>query len=144
MSKRTVSQFKDIGILIGRDSNKKDFAPQKDKSLAKEAEDSDWQQEHAASEKRIISSYNLTSKEKSQVLEYIEIYKRELFEELWQVNRYITNNNLWDSFSEIRSLNDHGDHKRIPGILPRFYGIVCKVLNVSGSNGAPLDKSEKY
>ena len=144
MSKRTVSQFKDIGILIGRDSNKKVFTPQKDKSRAKEVESSDQQKENTASEKRIISSYNLTSKEKSQVLEYIEIYKRESFEEHWQVNRYITNNNLWDSFSEIRSLNDHGDHKRIPGILPRFYGIVCNVLNIGGSNGASLDKSEKY
>lgn len=144
MPKKTVSQFKDIGILIGSDNNKEVSASQKDSSHAKEVDGSSREQEYVALEKQTISSYNLTSKEESQVLEYIKIYKNESFEKHWQANNYITNNNLWDSFSEIRSLNDHGDHKRIPGILPKFYGIVCQLLNIGGSNGAPLDKSEKY
>lgn len=144
MPKKTVSQFKDIGTLIGGENSKEVSASQKDNSHAKEVDGSSRQQEYVALEKQTISSYNLTSKEESQVLEYIKIYKNESFEKHWETNNYITNNNLWDSFSEIRSLNDHGDHKRIPGILPKFYRIVCEILNIGSSNGAPLDKSEKY
>ncbi len=95
-------------------------------------------------EKGVISNYGLSSEEASQVLEYIKIYKKESLEKHWEVNEYITSNSLWGRFSEIRSLNDHGDSKRIPGILPKFYAIVCKILEITSSNGAPLDKSEKY
>ena len=88
--------------------------------------------------------YNLSSIEFEQIKRYISIYKENSFQEHYEVNQYITNNDLWDEFSKIRSLNDHGSHKGIPGILPKFYGVACKMLNISGADGAPLDKAEPY
>jgi len=90
------------------------------------------------------SPYDLSLLESSQIKEYIEIYKEQSFEEHYEVNNFISNHNMWNRFSEIRSLNDHGKHKNIPGILPKFYAIVCEMLQIEGADGAPLEKSQKY
>jgi len=87
---------------------------------------------------------NLTLSESNEVDQYIKIYREHNFQEHYEVNAYITRMNLWDSFPSIRSLNDHGDHKQIPGILPRLFGIICKRLNIGGSGGTPLDGSTPY
>ncbi len=92
----------------------------------------------------ILYKYNLSESEESQVKKYIDIFIDNSFEEHYQVNNYITNHNLWNEFSKIRSLNDHGLHKRIPGILPKYFKVVCEILSIIGAGGAPLDKSEPY
>ncbi len=86
----------------------------------------------------------LTSAEEDEISHYIKIYIDNGFKEHYEVNSYISQNNIWDSFPNIRSLNDHGVHKKIPGILERFYAIICKRLDIEGAGGTPLDKAEHY
>ena len=86
----------------------------------------------------------LTSEQRTEIDKWIEIYKRHQFETQVQVNQYITVNKLWDYFPKIRSLNDHGIHKNVPGVLPEVYAAISKELELSGTRGAPLDKATPY
>lgn len=86
----------------------------------------------------------LSPAESEEVERYMEIYKRNGFEEHYEVNRYITETHSWDEYPNIRSLNDHGEHMGIPGILPRFYAIICEELEIAGAGGVPLDKATHY
>jgi len=88
--------------------------------------------------------YNLSSSELEQIEEYVHIYKSNSFKEHYEVNNYISKHKLWGGFSDLRSLNDHGSHKRIPGILPKFYSVVCQILAITGADGAPLENAERY
>ena len=90
------------------------------------------------------AKYDLSAEEIKQVEEYIEIYKSNNFTQHHEVNKYITDRNLWNNFSKIRALNDHGRNKEIQGILPKYYGVVCVILGIKGGNGQPLDKSVPY
>ncbi len=87
--------------------------------------------------------YNLMDEER-ELNEYIDIYLKNGFKEHYEVNDYITKNNLWDNFSNMRSLNDHRGCKNILGILPKFYAQVCKRLNIEGAGGSPLDNATHY
>ncbi|AUL95802.1 hypothetical protein FORC54_1657 [Vibrio vulnificus] len=62
----------------------------------------------------------------------------------YEVNEIITERGDWDKFPTIRSLNDHGKHKEIPGIEPQYFEIVCNILNISGEGGLSLDGYKKY
>lgn len=92
----------------------------------------------------IFNKYNLTDLEINQVKRYVAIFRSNSFQVHYEVNHYITNHNLWNQFSKIRSLNDHGLHKGIPGILPKYFAVVCELLEITGAGGAPLDKAEPY
>jgi hypothetical protein len=95
--------------------------------------------------KIIDASYKeLTIEQVCQVLIYIRIYKRESYTEHWQVNRYISNQNLWDYFSELRSLNDHGHPNKIKGITPFYFALICRVLEINADDGEPLLDYEEY
>lgn len=91
-----------------------------------------------------ITNRKLTTAEEKEVNQYIKIYIDNGFQEHFEVNNYISQNNMWNLFPNIRSLNDHANNKEIPGILPKFYAIVCKKLDIDGAGGAALDKSEPY
>ena len=95
------------------------------------------------SSKKTIKS-KLSLAEENEVNQYIKIYIDNGFQEHFEVNRYISQNNMWDSFPNIRSLNDHAHNKEIPGVLPKFYAIVCKRLGIDGAGGVALDKAEHY
>jgi|GEM_PF-2694752 len=95
-------------------------------------------------EAKLKRRYNLSLNELEQVEKYIDIYKNNSFKEHFEVNHYISENNLWGDFTAIRSLNDHGENKGILGILPKFYSVVCDILGITGSDGAPLEKSARY
>jgi len=86
----------------------------------------------------------LNTDEEQEVNRYIQIYIENDFKEHFEVNKYISFNNMWDLFPNIRSLNNHANNKEIPGILPKFYAIVCKKLDIKGAGGAALDKAEHY
>ncbi|MGB3917610.1 hypothetical protein J9253_01100 [Thiothrix litoralis] len=88
--------------------------------------------------------YNLSRKEVDQIKNYIAIYSEHDFKNQSSTNNYITKSKRWDEFSEIRSLNDHGLHTNIPGILPKFYKITCEIFKISKGNGAQLTKATKY
>lgn len=76
---------------------------------------------------------------------YIEIFKDIGATEHYEVNEYLTRNDRWEEFRKIRSLNNHGRGKEnIPGIRPEFFREVCQRLKISGGNGSPLLKSERY
>jgi hypothetical protein len=72
------------------------------------------------------------------------IYKSQSCTEHWEVNSYISKNELWDDFSELRSLNDHGHRKKIKGITPYYFALFCRVLEIDADDGAPLLDYEKY
>ncbi len=91
-----------------------------------------------------LKGMSLSQAESSEIQEYIGIFKANGLSKHTQVNNYITNNNLWDNFPTIRSLNDHGKYKEIEGIEPQYFEIVCRILNISGEGGRSLDDFKKY
>ena len=86
----------------------------------------------------------LSCAEIAELKEYTEIFIENKFEVHHEVNQFISEHKRWSDFSCIRSLNDHGDNKGVPGILPKFFKAVCILLGVSGDNGTPLDRAIKY
>lgn len=86
----------------------------------------------------------LSKAESEEISQYIKIYHSNNFTEHHQVNNFISENNFWNQFSTIRSLNDHGQHKEIKGIQPKYFNIICQLLKISGGNGLPLDSYKKY
>ncbi len=103
----------------------------------------DLLQNNIHTKKYKYSKYNSIDEDK-ELDEYIEIYTKYSFKEHYEVNHYITKNELWNKFPNIRSLNDHASHKGIPGILPKFYAQVCERLEIEGAGGSPLDKAIHY
>lgn len=92
----------------------------------------------------ITKKYNLSNNEVQQIKDYIRVYNEHGFNSQKDANNFITNENYWDKFPDIRSLNLHGTYKDVPGILPKFYRITCEILNITRGNGAPLKKATKY
>ena len=92
----------------------------------------------------LIAKYKLTSNEVQQIRSYMNIYCEHNFKYQKDAKRFITNENRWDEFPDIRSLNEHGSYKDVPGILPKFYRITCEILDITKGNGAPLTKATKY
>jgi hypothetical protein len=86
----------------------------------------------------------LTLDQMCQVLIYLNIYKKRKLSAHWQVNEFISRHNYWGFFSELRSLNDHGYDEKIKGITPRYFGLICDVLDISADDGEPLQSYEKY
>lgn len=91
-----------------------------------------------------IKGEGLTDDELREIDEYIKLYKENNCKEHYEVNQIVSNKGEWDKFKNIRSLNDHGPHKEIPGIQPKYYNIICDLLNISGCQGLPLDSYKKY
>ena len=80
----------------------------------------------------------------NELLNYLWIYKINNMSEHWQVNEFISENDIWDEFKEIRSMNDHGYEFQIHGIKPNYYAIICSVLNKEKGDGAPLIDWRSY
>ncbi|HGF5009616.1 TPA: hypothetical protein ACX3CR_004844 [Vibrio parahaemolyticus] len=93
---------------------------------------------------RVLKGVSLSQAESAEIQAYIDIFKANGFSKHTQVNDYITTNSLWGLFPVIRSLNDHGEHKGVPGIEPKYFEIVCRILNISGEGGRSLDNFTKY
>ncbi|EMW1015360.1 hypothetical protein AAEK50_002242 [Serratia marcescens] len=92
----------------------------------------------------VIRGKPLSSNETKEINEYIKIYRGYGCTKHHEVNDIITKNRLWDNFKTIRSLNDHGEFKKIEGIQPQYFEIVCNILKISGDKGLPLDSYQKY
>lgn len=92
----------------------------------------------------IAKKYELSNNEVEQIKIYMNIYNENNFKNQKDANKFITNENRWDEFPDIRSLNDHGTYKNVPGILPKFYRITCEILDITKGNGAQLIKATKY
>ena len=92
----------------------------------------------------IFKNFHLNRQEQQEVSNYIHIYLKNKYKEHYEVNAYISKMNLWDNFQTIRAYNDHGTHVQIKGILPKYYAVVCKILDIKGAGGKPLDSSSHY
>ncbi len=90
------------------------------------------------------SEFGLSDKAWEQVKEYVSIYRDNSFSKHHEVNNYITNNGLWGRFSEMRSMNDHGNDKVVRGITRMYFRLICELLKITGGDGDPLIKAEKY
>jgi hypothetical protein len=86
----------------------------------------------------------LSETELNELLNYLWIYKKNNMFEHWQVNEFISENDIWDEFKGIRSMNDHGYEFHIEGIKPNYYAIVCRVLEKEKGDGAPLLNWNSY
>lgn len=86
----------------------------------------------------------LTASESKEINDFINIFKLNNLTEHFQVNKYITENELWDEFKTIRSINNHGLNKEVPGIQPKYFNIICELLKIQGGNGSPLANYKKY
>ena len=82
--------------------------------------------------------------ETEEINEYVKIYRENSFSKHFEVNQHITINGLWHNFPKIRSLNDHGVSKDIPGVEPKYFSVICHLLGISGEDGAPLQSYRKY
>jgi len=86
----------------------------------------------------------LTSEEVSEINSYVEIFQDNEFSKHTEVNNYITDNDLWDEFKTIRSLNNHGKYKEIESIQPKYFKVVCEILKITGEGGLSLDSYTRY
>jgi len=93
---------------------------------------------------KIFKGESLSSTETEEISQYIKIYRENRFKSHTQINNYITENDMWDEFPTIRSLNDHCEYENIPGILQKYFGIVSSILKINGDNGKPLTKATHY
>lgn len=92
----------------------------------------------------VIKGKPLSKNESDEINEYIRIFRDYDLTKHYEVNDIITERNDWDKFKTIRSLNDHGKHKDIPGIQPHYFEVVCNILKISGEGGLSLDGYKKY
>ena len=95
-------------------------------------------------EERLSKKYNIIFFEAIEVSYYIRIFEDNFFEDHYEVNKYITKKGDWEYFTHIRSYNNHGIYKNIPGIRPKFFRIICQELSIKNFKGSPLDKYTPY
>ena len=88
--------------------------------------------------------WDLSPKEIIQLVHYVSIFKRNNFQEHWQVNELITNKNAWDQFDALRSNNRHSNDFVAKGIYPKYFALVCEILNIGGDGGSPLVHASRY
>ncbi len=86
----------------------------------------------------------LSEKELDEISKYLEIYKNNNFFYHYEINNYISKNNMWDEFPTIRSLNNHGKGKIVHGIQPKYFKIICQTLDITDNNGDNLKDYQPY
>ena len=86
----------------------------------------------------------MSKAEVDEITAYIDIFYQNNFKEHYQVNELISQNDAWDMFPTIRSLNDHGEYKEIEGIQPKYFEVICNILKLSEFHGRPLDSFKAY
>jgi hypothetical protein len=106
-----------------------------------------YKEKNINSDPRLVNVTNgekLSESETNEISRYVKIFRNNNFENHTEINNYITENGIWDDFPTIRSINDHGEYKNIPGILPKYFEIVCSILKINGDKGAPLTRAIHY
>lgn len=103
-----------------------------------------YYKDYGAENNQKLKNGALTESESDEVIRYVDIFKSNNFAEHFQVNKYITDNGLWNNFIKIRSLNDHWLSKDVPGIQPKYFKIICRLLDIQGGNGSPLVGYKTY
>ena len=93
-----------------------------------------------------ISPYRaeLSDDELHQLIKYLYIFEIYDLTLHWEVNEVITQNNDWDSFKAIRSKNNHGHKLLVDGITPKYFAIVCTIIEQEIFTGNPLLSYRRY
>ena len=92
----------------------------------------------------LCEKFHCSDEEFKELQQWIKIYRKNNCKDHYEVNNYISRNNLWDKFPNIRSKNTHDNGYVADGIHPNFYEIICKALDISGANGTPLIDWRSY
>lgn len=90
------------------------------------------------------SDFDLSFDERYEICEWVKLYYKLGNPDHYEVNNYITNQKLWDSYMSIRSYNDHGHHKNILGITPRIFKAISEILGIKNCKGHHLTGSRQY
>jgi hypothetical protein len=98
----------------------------------------------AAEQRRLKLKFCNSEVEWSQVKEYVRIYIENNCTEHYQVNEIISRSERWHEFTEIRTLNLHGNGYTVEGISKKHFRLVCEILNIAGGQGSPLVKDDRY
>jgi len=80
----------------------------------------------------------------NEILIYIDIYYSNNFKELYEVNDYISHNNIWYKFINIKSYNKYSNSNgyRV-GASPEYYPIISKLINIENKATSRLEDSKK-
>ncbi len=103
----------------------------------------------AQNEFKIINNINLLKnslreEELNEICIYIDIFLTYNCDQHWKVNEIISENNLWGHFGILRSKNTHKNNASVLGISPKYFKVICEILEISPDNGSPLIESRKY
>jgi len=93
---------------------------------------------------KLCREYTINICESIEVFNYIRDFTENSFSNLSELNNYLTDNEEWEYYPTIRSLNTHGIYSKIPGIQPKYFLIVCIELGIKGGKGRSLDGFEPY
>ena len=92
----------------------------------------------------LCKKYNIDICEAIEIYNYIRDFEENGFVNLNELNNYLTDNDEWEYYPTIRSLNTHGSYSDVPGIQPIHHSIVSKELNLKAGNGHKLDSYKRY
>lgn len=95
-------------------------------------------------EAKFVSDYSLSDLEWRQIKDYVAIFKDHSLQKHHEVNNHISSHGQWDNFTEIRSINDHGNGKIVHGITRKHFKLICEILEITGGDGDPLLHDERY
>ena len=86
----------------------------------------------------VIKGKFLSSNETVEINEYIQIFHDHGCTRHHEVNEIIAQRNEWDRFKTIRSLNDHGEHKKLKGYSLYILKLFVIFLKYQASKGCHL------
>lgn len=92
----------------------------------------------------LCREYKINICEAMEIYKYTRTFEENFFQNLNELNNYITENDEWEYYPSIRSLNTHKECKNIEGIQPKYYSIACKELKIEGGKGRPLTNYKRY
>lgn len=79
-----------------------------------------------------------------EITHYISIYRTQKFSKHYEINNWITQNDLWEQFRNIRSLNHHVGGVVVKGIRETYFKITCRLLAISDEGGSRLEKCQPW
>ena len=79
-----------------------------------------------------------------EIIHYMSIYHTQKFSKHYEINNWITQNDLWERFRNIRSLNHHVGVVIVKGIRETYFKITCRLLAISDEGGSRLEKCQPW
>lgn len=79
-----------------------------------------------------------------EIEKFIQIFESQQFSYHHEVCQFISMNNWWSEFPNLRSINEHVNASGVKGIEPKYFAMVCSILNLNEFHGSKLVSSAKY